>query len=119
MLVGIFESGPLQFIPISHQMHLPINISNVYTYKNAICLYTIINTSTIATIFDRDRVVEFLARLNVYFDQVQVQILGKEKLPSLNEVFSIVHSEEYRRITMLNEIPFEGSAMVINKKDAT
>ena len=63
------------------------------------------DAATIIAILERNRVVEFLAGLNVDFDQVMVQILGKEKLPSLNKVFAIVHSKEYRRIVMLNEIP--------------
>ena len=77
------------------------------------------DAATLAIIFERDRVVEFLACLNAEFDQVRVQILGKEKLPSLNEVFSIVRNEEYRRIAMLNEVNPDGSAMVTNKMDGT
>ena len=39
---------------------------------------------------ERERIFEFLARLNVEFDQVRVQVLGKETLPSLQGVFSII-----------------------------
>ncbi|XP_052175351.1 uncharacterized protein LOC127790104 [Diospyros lotus] len=77
------------------------------------------DVATITAIFERDRVVEFLVDLNADFDQVRVQVLGKDKIPSLNEVFTIVRSEEYRRIAMLNETSLEGSAMAINKKDAS
>ena len=43
---------------------------------------------------ERERIFEFLARLNVEFDQVLVQVLRKEVLPSINEVFSIICVKE-------------------------
>ena len=46
---------------------------------------------------------DFLAGLNVELDQVRVQILGKEPLPSLNEAFAIVRGEEGRRNIMLEK----------------
>ena len=52
------------------------------------------DATTLNRIIERDRIVEFLAGLNPDFGQVRVQILGKEKLPNLNEVFAIVRSEE-------------------------
>ena len=58
---------------------------------------------------------EFLASLNTEFDQVRVQILSREKLHSLNEVFAMVRSEENRRVAMLSEPNTKGSAMVSNK----
>ncbi|KAI9194566.1 hypothetical protein LWI28_007174 [Acer negundo] len=39
---------------------------------------------------EKDRIYTFLAGLNVEFDAVRVQVLGKEDLPSLNEVIGIV-----------------------------
>lgn len=68
-------------------------------------------------IMERDRIVEFLASLNQEFDQVRVQVLGKDKLPSLNEVFSIVRSEENRRSAMLTDYSPEGSALFIKNKE--
>jgi len=52
------------------------------------------DTATLTSIFERDKIVEFLASLNAKYDQVRVQVLGREKLPSLHEVFSIISSEE-------------------------
>ena len=43
-----------------------------------------------------ERIFEFLAGLNIEFDQVRVQILGKESLPLLNEVLSLIRAEEGR-----------------------
>ena len=54
-------------------------------------------------------------RLTPEYDQVRIQILGKKKLPSLNEVFSMIRSEEHRRIAMLDESKIEGSAMISTK----
>ncbi|RDX82340.1 hypothetical protein CR513_36888, partial [Mucuna pruriens] len=41
-----------------------------------------------------------------YYGTLNVQILDKEKLPSLSEVFSIVLSEETRRLVMLDKGSF-------------
>ena len=38
---------------------------------------------------ERERIFDFFAGLNVEYDQVKVQVLGKEDLPPLNEVFSL------------------------------
>ena len=40
----------------------------------------------IKNFIEKDRVYDFLARLNFEFDQVRVQILDKAEVPSLNEV---------------------------------
>ncbi|RDX97059.1 hypothetical protein CR513_20216, partial [Mucuna pruriens] len=45
-------------------------------------------------IVERRRIFKFLYGLNSEYDLIRVQILGKEKLPSLFEVFFIVRSEE-------------------------
>ena len=74
------------------------------------------DTATLNQILERDRIAEFLACLNLEFDQVRVQILGKDKLPSLNEVFSIVRSEENRRGAMLGGSNMEGSTLLSSNK---
>ena len=65
---------------------------------------------------ERERIYEFLAGLNAEFDQVRVQVLGKEDVPSLSEVFSIIRAEEGRRSVMLDFPTFEGSALAVTKK---
>ena len=54
---------------------------------------------------ERERIFEFLAGLNMEFDQVRVQILGKESMPSLNEVFSLIKAEEGRGTVMVESMP--------------
>ena len=59
---------------------------------------------------------DFLAGLNVELDQVKVQILGKDSLPSLNEAFAIVRGEEGRRNIMLEKgSTMYKSALAISK----
>ncbi|KAG7991978.1 hypothetical protein I3843_02G104900, partial [Carya illinoinensis] len=61
---------------------------------------------------EKDRVHDFLAGLNAEFDQVRVQILGKEEVPSLNETISLIRAVESRRGVMLEPQVLEGSTMV-------
>ena len=46
---------------------------------------------------ERERIIDFLAGLNVEYGRIKVQALGKEDLPPLNEVFSIIRAKEGRR----------------------
>ena len=78
----------------------------VIEMKNSDC------AATLKDFIDKDRTNDFLAGLNVEYDQVRVQILGKDDLPSLNEVISIIIAEESRRGVMLDPKPVEASAMV-------
>ncbi|RDX83657.1 hypothetical protein CR513_35392, partial [Mucuna pruriens] len=65
---------------------------------------------------ERERIFKFLHGLNFEYNPIRVQILGKEKLPFLFEVFFIVRSEETRRSVMLDKGNSNtGSAMVIRK----
>ncbi|KAL2327646.1 hypothetical protein Fmac_021073 [Flemingia macrophylla] len=65
---------------------------------------------------ERGRIFKFLHGLNHEYDPIRVQILGREKLPSLSEVFFMVRGEETRRVVMLDGgIPNTGSAMTTGK----
>ena len=46
---------------------------------------------------EKDRIYELLVGLNIEFDVVRVQILGKEDLPSLNETLAIICVEQGRK----------------------
>ncbi|TXG66519.1 hypothetical protein EZV62_007794 [Acer yangbiense] len=50
--------------------------------------------------------------LNAEFNQVRIQILEREELPSLNESIVVVRAEENRRSVMLEPTILEESAMV-------
>ena len=58
----------------------------------------------------------FLAGLNIEFNLVQVQVLGKEEVPSLNEIIAIIRGEEGQRGVMMEPQLTDGSALVT--KDA-
>nr|KYP76966.1 hypothetical protein KK1_021228 [Cajanus cajan] len=65
---------------------------------------------------ERGRIFKFLHGLNHEYDPIRVQILGREKLPSLSKVFFMVRGEETRRAVMLDGgISNTGSAMTIGK----
>ncbi|WVZ13937.1 hypothetical protein V8G54_011503 [Vigna mungo] len=61
---------------------------------------------------EQDKVYDFVVGLNLENDQVRIQILGKEKVPRLNEVVAIIWSEESRRGLMLETSTTESSAMI-------
>lgn len=49
---------------------------------------------------------------NAEFDQIRIEILGKEDVPSLNEVISLTQSEESQRGIMLKLVSNDGSTTV-------
>ncbi|XP_071903167.1 uncharacterized protein [Coffea arabica] len=75
------------------------------------------DAATLKNFIEKDRVYDFLAGLNVEFDQVRVLILGKERLSSLNETISLIRVEENRREVMLEPKTLEGSAMISTKSN--
>jgi len=77
------------------------------------------DAATLTFILEGYMIVEFLVGLNTKYDQVRVQILGTEKLSSLNDTFSMIPNEEYRRITMFDEPNAKGSTMISNKMDVS
>ncbi|XP_039145764.1 uncharacterized protein LOC120283005 [Dioscorea cayenensis subsp. rotundata] len=73
------------------------------------------DTQTLLKLLEEERIFQFLAGLNIEFDQVRVQQLGKEETPSLEEVYSAIKAEENRRTVMLETQPAIGSAMISTK----
>ncbi|GAV59099.1 UBN2_3 domain-containing protein, partial [Cephalotus follicularis] len=52
------------------------------------------DAATLKIFIEKDWVYDFLASLNPKFDQVRIQILGKEEIPSLEETISLIWAEE-------------------------
>ena len=73
------------------------------------------DVTTLKAFIEKSRTYNFLASLNVEYDQVRVQILGKDDFPSLNEVISIILAKESKRGVMLEPKTIEASTMVANK----
>ena len=46
---------------------------------------------------EKERFYTFLIKLNIEFDPIRVQVLGKEEILSLNETIAIIREEEERR----------------------
>lgn len=65
-------------------------------------------------IVERERNFQCLARLNVEYAQGFIQVLGND-LPSLDEVFSIIRTEEGRRNITLDSPASESSAIATIK----
>ncbi|RVW25355.1 hypothetical protein CK203_117722 [Vitis vinifera] len=61
---------------------------------------------------EQDRVYDFLVGLNPEFDQVRIQILGKQEVPCFNEVVALIRGEESRRSVMLEPQTLDGSILV-------
>ncbi|XP_044504086.1 uncharacterized protein LOC123224478 [Mangifera indica] len=70
------------------------------------------DAAILKSFIEKDRVYDFLAGLNPEFDQVRLQILGKEDTPSLEETISLIRAEESRRSVMLEPQTMEESALV-------
>lgn len=58
-----------------------------------------------------------MAGLNIEFNQVHVQKLGKKETPSLEEIYSAINAEENHRSIMLETQPAVGSAMISTKSN--
>ncbi|RVW17570.1 hypothetical protein CK203_083467 [Vitis vinifera] len=56
----------------------------------------------------QDRVYDFLVGLNPEFDQVRIQILGKQEVPCFNEVVALIRGEECQRSVMLEPQTLDG-----------
>ena len=70
------------------------------------------DASLLKRFVEKCRIYEFFASLNIEFDAMKVQILGKEDFPSLNETLAIVYVEEGRRGIMLETPTVENSAQM-------
>lgn len=64
---------------------------------------------------ERNRIFEFLVGLNYNFELVRVNILSRDTLPSLNEVYAFVQSEESKKhvIQQYSSRAPEQSALII------
>ena len=86
-----------------------LDLFNDYEWKNTDdCNY-------FKKMVENSRIFNFLARLNVEFDEVRGRIIGWQPLPSLGEVFSEVCREESQRNVMLGKKlskPLENSTLL-------
>ncbi|RVW40284.1 Retrovirus-related Pol polyprotein from transposon RE1 [Vitis vinifera] len=70
------------------------------------------NAAILKDFIEQDRVYDFLVGLNPEFDQVRIQILGKQEVPRFNEVVALIRGEESQRSVMLEPQTLDGSTIV-------
>ncbi|GAV66120.1 hypothetical protein CFOL_v3_09630, partial [Cephalotus follicularis] len=67
---------------------------------------------------DNHRLFDFLAGLNVEFEPIRAQILSTKPIPSLEDAFSSIQSEDTRRAAMALPAPQERSALYSDSTNA-
>ncbi|KAJ7978776.1 Retrovirus-related Pol polyprotein from transposon TNT 1-94 [Quillaja saponaria] len=80
-----------------YQEYQPVHPEDAASYKKVV---------------DKERVYDFLAGLNLEYDQIRVQVLERDPFPNLRQTYAYVQQEESRRIAMLHVGTHERSAMV-------
>ena len=63
-------------------------------------------------LIEKERVYDFLAGLNDIFDQIRVQVPGRDPFPSLRQAYSHVQQEKSRRNVMLPTASIERISML-------
>lgn len=61
---------------------------------------------------EKERIYDFLAGLDMEYDPIRVQVLGRVPFPSLGEAYTIVQQEESRRRAMVHTPISDHSALV-------
>lgn len=72
----------------------------------------LVDTLKFNQLVEQEWIFYFLFGLRDEYDQIRVQILGKEPLPSLRGVYAYVQSEESRRGVMLHSVAQKRFALV-------
>ncbi|KAK0590924.1 hypothetical protein LWI29_033270 [Acer saccharum] len=91
------------------------NLWQELDYYQCIKMESSKDAATLRRFLEKERIYVFLAGLNIEFDAVRVQVLGKEDLLSLNEAIGIIRGEESRRGVMLESKTVERSAMIMKE----
>ena len=62
---------------------------------------------------EKECVYDFLAGLNLEYDQICIQVLGRSPFPSLREAYALDQQEESRRSAMVHSSIQDHSALVV------
>ena len=65
-------------------------------------------------LIDKERVYDFLVVLNIEYDYIRVQVLGRKYFPSLRQTYSHVQQEKSRKNALLHLVTHERLVMIDN-----
>ncbi|GAV70465.1 hypothetical protein CFOL_v3_13963 [Cephalotus follicularis] len=68
---------------------------------------------------EKERVYDFLAGLNPYYNQVRVQVLGRDPFPTLEKAYNLIQHEERRRNCMMPAVHPVRSALATMSRPPT
>ncbi|GAV72596.1 UBN2_3 domain-containing protein, partial [Cephalotus follicularis] len=88
----------------AYRTHRPSNPTELITFQKDI---------------EKEKVYDFLARLNPDYDQVRVQVLGRDLFPTLEEAYNLIQHEEHRRTSMMLSVQPDRSALVTVSRPPT
>ncbi len=63
---------------------------------------------------EQEQIYDFLVGLNVKYDQIRVQVLGKDHLSTLRRTYSYVQQEESRRSAMIHSMSVDKAGLAAN-----
>ena len=87
-------------------------------YQDFQASYTV-DATVFHKLIEKERVYDFLAGLNDVFDQIGIQVLGRDPFPSLRQAYIYVLQEESRRNAMLLAISNERAGMLVDLSTIT
>ncbi|RVX20324.1 hypothetical protein CK203_004876 [Vitis vinifera] len=103
------ENSVTKYFNVLRGLWRDLDLFNDYEWKNTDdCNY-------FKKVVESSRIIKFLVRLNVEFDEVRDRIIGRQPLTYLGEVLSEVRREESRRNVMLGKKlfgPVENSTLL-------
>ncbi|GAV78041.1 UBN2_3 domain-containing protein [Cephalotus follicularis] len=67
---------------------------------------------------EKERVYDFLRGLNLKYDPIHIQILGRESFPTLEGAYNLPQHEERRRNAMMPSVSLDCSAHVVSSRSS-
>ncbi|GAV76359.1 UBN2_3 domain-containing protein [Cephalotus follicularis] len=91
------------------------NLSHLWQQLDAYCTHRPSIPTELITFqkdIEKEMVYDFLAGLNPDYDQVRVQVLGRDPFPTLEEAYNLIQHEERRRTSMMPSVLPDRSTLV-------
>ncbi|GAV72657.1 UBN2_3 domain-containing protein [Cephalotus follicularis] len=94
------QGGPSLAACYSNLSHLWQQLDAYRTHRPSILTELV----TFQKDIEKEKVYDFLAGLNPDYDQVRVQVLGRDPFPTLEEVYNLIQHEERRCNSMMHVV---------------